>query len=84
MCRNEGLAKMNRVGFLFLILASVPLFAENSSPVHFCVQDFIKKANSYDLRIRPVGEIVPEEKWGRTDSLVCGKVHRKNTFVVEY
>ena len=84
MCRNEGLAKMNRVGFLFLILASVPLFAENPSVAHFCVQDFVKDRNSYDLVIRPVGKIVPEQNTKWPDSLTCGKLIWKNKSVVEY
>lgn len=75
---------MNRIGILFLILVSVSLFAENPSVAHFCVQDFVKDRNSYDLVIRPVGKIVPEQNTKWPDSLTCGKLIWKNKLVVEY
>jgi len=75
---------MNRIGILFLILVSVSLFAENPSVAHFCVQDFVKDRNSYDLVIRPVGKIVPEQNMKWPDSLTCGKLIWNNKLVVEY
>ena len=74
---------MKHLCVLFLILAGIP-WAKGTPTVHFCVQHFSKSENSYEMVIRPVGEVVADGKWKWSDSLACGNAFWKNGIVLEY
>lgn len=74
---------MKRLGALFLILAGIP-WAKGTPTVHFCVQHFSKDENSYEMVVRPVGEVVADGKWKWPDSLACGNAFWKNGITLEY